>query len=250
MRSLSVVVVLAVFLVGVCLGGVSWPSASGSEAVTAKKAISGTFDGKLKRYYGSGNLGSGGNNENQDPLFELADGATLKNVILGSPASDGVHCKGSCTLTNVWWEDVGEDAATFKGSSSSTMVTISGGGAKKASDKVFQHNGGGTVKISNFEVSDFGKLYRSCGNCKTQYKRKVIISGVTAIAPGKSIIGINTNYGDSAEISGLTIYGDSSKKIKICEKYVGNNSGAEPVSQGSGADSTYCKYTAASVVYK
>jgi hypothetical protein len=37
---------------------------------------------------------------------------------------------------------------------------------------VFQHNGGGTLTVRNFQVSDFGKLYRSCGNCKTQYKRR------------------------------------------------------------------------------
>lgn len=46
------------------------------------------------------------------------------------------------------------------------MCTVKGGGAKKADDKVFQHNGAGELKITNFDVSDFGKLYRSCGNCK------------------------------------------------------------------------------------
>lgn len=107
---------------------------------------------------------------------------------------DGVHCSGSCTIENVWWEDVGEDAATFKGSDKA-VYTVKKGGAKKASDKViphsslimyyfvgnnivkvFQHNGGGTLDISDFEVSDFGKLYRSCGNCATQYKRTVNIN--------------------------------------------------------------------------
>jgi len=34
-----------------------------------------------------------------------------------------------------------------------------------AEDKVVQHNGGGTVAIDGFCVEDFGKLYRSCGNC-------------------------------------------------------------------------------------
>lgn len=42
-----------------------------------------------------------------------------------------------------------------------------GGGAKNAEDKVVQHNGGGTVKIDSYCVQTFGKLYRSCGNCKT-----------------------------------------------------------------------------------
>ena len=52
-------------------------------------------------------------------------------------------------------------------------MTIDGGGAQKASDKVFQHNGPGTMIIKNFCAQDFGKLYRSCGNCTTQYARHV-----------------------------------------------------------------------------
>jgi len=226
----------------------TWPTASGSQAVTAKIAVSGTLDGGNKRYYGSGNLGGSGQDEDQDPIFELADGATLKNVIIGTPAADGVHCKGSCTLNNVWWEDVGEDAATFKGTSSGHTGTVTGGGAKKAADKVFQHNGAGTVKISNFELTDFGKLYRSCGNCKTQYKRTVAVENVVVIAPGKTVVGINSNYGDKATIKKLTVKGDSSKKIKICERFKGVTSG-EPSSIGSGPDSTYCVYTTADVTY-
>ncbi|WP_262367389.1 pectate lyase, partial [Microbispora tritici] len=139
----------------------SWPSPSGQQAVGATINVSGTYDGKLKRYYGTGALGSGGQQEGQSPIFKLADGAVLKNVVLGSPAADGIHCTGTCTLQNVWWEDVGEDAATFKGTSSSQTMTVDGGGARAASDKVFQHNGPGTMVIKNFQVQNFGKLYRS-----------------------------------------------------------------------------------------
>ena len=57
--------------------------------------------------------------------------ATLENVILGNPAADGIHCEGTCTLKNVWWEDVGEDAATLQGSSASQVMTIDGGGAQR-----------------------------------------------------------------------------------------------------------------------
>ena len=123
----------------------TWPSANGSQAVTATIPVSGTKDYGMKRLYGSGDLGTGGQNEDQDPILELAPGAVLKNVIIGAPAADGVHCKGSCTLQNVWWEDVGEDAATFLGASSSDVYTVSGGGAKEAGDKVFQFNGAGTL---------------------------------------------------------------------------------------------------------
>ena len=230
--------------------GSTFPTPTGPKPVGATiKVPSGSYDGGMKRFYGTGNLGSGGQNENQDPIFQLADGATLKNVVLGSPAADGVHCLGTCTLTNVWWEDVGEDAATFKGTSSSQTMTINGGGARKAADKVFQHNGPGTMTIRNFQVDDFGKLYRSCGNCKTQYKRHVVLENITAFSPGKTLVGINTNYGDTARFSRITIVGDSSKKMAICDKYQGVTSG-EPKKIGTGADSTHCLFKSSDLTYR
>ncbi|WP_434443227.1 pectate lyase [Lentzea sp. E54] len=184
----ALAVALAAFLApGAQAAGSTFPTPSGSTPVGATiKVPPGTYDGGMKRFYGTGNLGSGGQGEDQGPIFQLADGATLKNVVLGAPAADGVHCLGTCTLSNVWWEDVGEDAATFKGTSSSQTMTISGGGARKASDKVFQHNGPDTMIIRNFQVDDFGKLYRSCGNCKTQHKRHVVLENITAFAPART----------------------------------------------------------------
>jgi hypothetical protein len=230
--------------------GSTFPTPSGTKPVSATiKVPAGTYDGGMQRFYGTGNLGSGGQGEDQDPIFQLADGATLKNVVLGAPAADGVHCLGTCTLTNVWWEDVGEDAATFKGTSSSQTMTISGGGARKASDKVFQHNGPGTMIVRDFQVDDFGKLYRSCGNCKTQYKRNVVLENITAFSPGKALVGINTNYGDTARFSRITIVGDSSRKIAICDKYQGVTSG-EPKKIGTGSDSTHCLFTSSNITYR
>jgi hypothetical protein len=217
------------------------PSARGQQAVSSTIKVSGTLDGGLKRYYGSGSLGSSGQDEGQGPLFELADGATLRNVILGSPAADGVHCKGNCTLENVYWEDVGEDAATFKGSSSSQVMTIVGGVAKSASDKVFQHNGPGTMQIKNFCADSIGKLYRSCGNCSTQYQRSVIIDNVI-VKGAKSVAGINTNYGDVARFSRVQVSGSPT----ICQKYTGTTSG-EPKENGSGADGKNCIYGSSDV---
>ncbi|NUP38076.1 MAG: pectate lyase, partial [Streptomyces sp.] len=196
----------------------TWPTANGSQAVTATIKLSGTKDYGMKRLYGSGDLGTGGQSENQDPILDLAAGTVLKNVIIGAPAADGIHCEGSCTLQNVWWEDVGEDAATFKGSSSSNVYTVSGGGAKEASDKVFQFNGAGTLNVTGFAVQNFGKLVRSCGNCKTQYKRTINLSNIEATYKGLALVGINTNYGDSATLKKITIVGDSSKKIVPCQK--------------------------------
>lgn len=45
-----------------------------------------------------------------DTIFILEDGATLSDVIIGPNRAEGVHCKGTCTINNVWWEDVCEDA--------------------------------------------------------------------------------------------------------------------------------------------
>ncbi|GIF20185.1 hypothetical protein Ate02nite_29150 [Paractinoplanes tereljensis] len=215
----------------------SWPKATGTTTLTATKAVSGTFDGGNVEFIGGGALGDGGQDEGQDPLFQLADGATLSNVIIGAPAADGVHCAGSCTLKNVWWLDVGEDAATFKGTSASQTMTIDGGGAMHASDKVFQHNGPGTFVIKNFQASDIGKLYRSCGNCSKQFARKVQISNVTVTAPLKTLAGINPNLGDTATITNATIIGG--KATNVCALFKGVTSG-EPTETSNVPDGVAC----------
>lgn len=219
-----------------------WPAAKGNQSVTATIPVSGTFDGEFQRFSGAGALGTGSQDEDQPPLFELAEGATLKNVIVGSPAADGIHCTGACTLENVWWEDVGEDAATFLSPSGSSQSTVRCGGARNADDKIFQHNGAGTLTIRDFEADTFGKLYRSCGNCSQQHERHVILDSIVARS-GSTLVGLNTNYGDTATFSNITVYGN----ITICQRYTGNNTGAEPVSTGSGPDGQYCLYSNADV---
>ena len=228
----------------------SWPTPTDNKPVSKTIPVSGTYDGKLAKFYGTGDLGGGGQEEGQDPIFELADGAVLKNVIIGTPAADGVHCKGSCTLQNVWWLDVGEDAATFKGKSSSAVYTVYGGGAKNADDKVLQFNGAGKLVVSKFQVENFGKLVRSCGNCSTQYKRSIIINDVDVTAPGNSIVGVNSNYGDTAALRKIRIHGDSGKKIKTCTRFEGNSSGKEPKELGTGPDGTACRFSPSDITYQ
>ncbi|MGW0839819.1 pectate lyase [Streptomyces sp. NPDC002787] len=228
----------------------TWPTAKGSKAVSSTIKVKGTYDGKLKKFSGKGALGSGSQDEGQDPIFELADGAVLKNVIIGVPGADGVHCKGSCTLKNVWWLDVGEDAASFKGKSPKAVYKVVGGGAKKASDKVFQFNGAGRLNITGFRVQDSGKLVRSCGNCKKQYKRTIVLSDIDVVAPLKAIVGVNANYGDTATLSKIRIHGDAKKKVKTCVRFKGNSSGKEPTQIGVGADGTTCKFPSSALTYK
>jgi hypothetical protein len=225
-----------------------FPANSGQQSLGSSMQIDGQFDGGMRRFVGTGELGQDDQTEGLDPLFELEDGAVLRNVILGAPAADGIHCLGDCTLENVWWEDVGEDAATFLGESDDTSVSINCGGARAAADKVLQHNGGGTVRINNFYVENFGKLYRSCGNCGDSFERHVEITNLVARAPGDGIAGVNSNFGDTATLRSLFLV-DPTLSITICERYIGNESGAEPVLSGFGPDAQTCLYQNSDVLY-
>ncbi|CAG7559812.1 unnamed protein product [Fusarium equiseti] len=163
-----------------------------------------------------------------DAVFILEKGATLSNVRIGPNQIEGVHCNGGCTLNNVVWDAVCEDAFSIKKQEDGETTTINGGGAKGAEDKVIQHNGGGTVIIRDFEVSDFGKLYRSCGNCKSMPARHVEISGGSA-TKGKMLVGINPNMGDTAKISGIKV----TDVPKECITFEGVTDGSEPKEVGT-----------------
>ncbi|KAM0489818.1 hypothetical protein ACHAP8_012201 [Fusarium lateritium] len=163
-----------------------------------------------------------------DAVFILEKGATLSNVRIGPNQIEGVHCNGGCTLNNVFWDSVCEDAFSIKKQEDGETTTINGGGAKGAEDKVIQHNGGGTVIIKDFEVSDFGKLYRSCGNCKSMPARHVEISGGSA-SNGKMLVGINPNMGDTAKISGMQV----TDVPKECITFEGVTDGSEPKEVGT-----------------
>ncbi|OII69985.1 MULTISPECIES: pectate lyase [unclassified Streptomyces] len=226
-----------------------WPQPKETVPVAKTIPVKGTYDGKLKRFDGSGALGDGGQDEDQSPLFVLEDGAVLKNVVIGSRAADGVHCKGSCTLQNVWWEDVGEDAASFKGTSASAVYKVYGGGARKASDKVFQFNGAGKLVIARFQVSDSGKLVRSCGNCRKQYKRQIIVNDVDVTAPLQQIVGVNENYGDTAALRNIRIHGDAKRSIRPCVRYEGNDRGKEPRVVSAKADGVHCDHRPGDLTY-
>ena len=152
--------------------------------------------------------------------FDVENGATLRNVIIGPLAADGIHCTGNCTLDHVWWEDIGEDAATALGPAG-TVMNITCGAAYNGSDKTFQFNGRGEMRISNFYVAKAGKLVRSCGDCTGNGgPRRIFVTNViTRDVP--TIVGINTNFGDVATIRNLTLNNSSTTKTKICQVYKG-----------------------------
>jgi hypothetical protein len=183
------------------------------------------FDGQNKVY----NLSGGSQSEGQPAVFDVQEGATLKNVIIGPLAADGIHCLGNCTLDHVWWQDIGEDAATALGPAG-TVMNITCGAAYKGSDKAFQFNGRGEMRISNFYVANAGKLVRSCGDCTGNGgPRRISVNNViTRDVP--TIVGINTNFGDVATIRNLTLNNSGTTKTKICQVYKG-------VVKGSGSSS-------------
>lgn len=113
-----------------------------------------------------------------------------------------------------------EDAISVLGTGDALIV---GGGAQEAKDKVVQHNGAGTVTIKNFTVVNAGKLYRSCGDCtnnEAKSPRKVVVENVRAYGLTSDLIGINSNFGDEATISG-----SCGETKNVCQEYKGVNKG-------------------------
>ncbi|KAI1366254.1 pectate lyase-domain-containing protein [Xylaria arbuscula] len=216
----------------------SLPESSGSSVLDAVYTIAAgeSFDGGMYMYDRGVDCTGQDEGGDSDAVFELEEGASLSNVIIGPNQIEGVHCFGACTITNVWWSAVCEDAFSIKEQNDGDTTYVVGGGAFGADDKVIQHNGGGTVSISGFEVEDFGKLYRSCGNCDDMYERHVIVDSVTATS-GSSLVGINSNYGDTAILTNIVV----SDVNDICVEYEGNDTGDEPEKISSGP-SDYCQY--------
>lgn len=170
--------------------GSSLPASSGTSVLSAVQTIAAgdSFDGGMVTYDRGVSCTGQEEGGSDDTVFTLEEGASLSNVIIGPNQIEGIHCLGACTLTNVWWSEVCEDAFTIKEQDEGAMTTITGGGAFGAEDKVLQHNGGGSLTVTGFTVDDFGKLYRSCGNCDSMPERHVVMDDITATS-GSSLVG-------------------------------------------------------------
>ena len=162
--------------------GSSLPASSGTSALSAAQTIAAgdSFDGGMVMFDRGVSCTGQAEGGDSDAVFQLENGASISNVIIGPNQIEGIHCQGACSLTNVWWSAVCEDAFTVKNQADGETTKISGGGAFGAEDKVVQHNGGGTINISGFTVETFGKLYRSCGNCDSMPQRHVIMDNISA----------------------------------------------------------------------
>lgn len=215
-----------------------FPASAGATSYPTARVISGSFDGGMLRYDRNPNSCQGQTETDEAAaMFILEAGATIRNAIIGPAQGEGIHCRGTCTLENIWWLDVCEDAATFKHTSGTSYVI--GGGAKGADDKIFQFNGRGTVSISGFYAEDYGKVVRNCGDCSNNGgPRHIIIDRVNA-KNGGVLCGINSNYGDTCRISN-----SCQAEGKTCDRYTGVVKGnGSSTKIGSGPDGVSCFVT-------
>ncbi|KAH7462601.1 putative pectate lyase G [Phytophthora ramorum] len=221
----------------------TWPASTGTvlykEPYTIKAGE--VFDGKMQTFERSDITCTGGEGQKDTAVFLVEAGGTLKNAIIGKNQKEGVHCDDhDCTIENVWWDDVCEDALSIKGGSASSVTTVTNCGARYAEDKVVQHNGYGTVKIKGFFAQEFGKLYRSCGTCGN-IPRIVTVENVYAIDPLVSVVTVNKNYNDKATLKNIYVKTtDGKDDVKVCQWSQGSKT---PSNLGDGPSGSLCKYT-------
>ncbi|SMQ46255.1 unnamed protein product [Zymoseptoria tritici ST99CH_3D7] len=214
------------------VAGGGLPASSGTSVLSAVKTIAAgeSFDGGMMMYDRgvscTGQTEGGG----KDAVFVLEKGASISNVIIGPRQIEGIHCNGGCSLSNVWWSAVCEDAFTIKKQSASETTKIAGGGAYGATDKVLQHNAAGTLSVSGFTADDFGKLYHSCGH--QQQLRRHCDFGTFSVATPYAVT--------ESDIPHANIV--ASDVSEICVEYKGNDTGDEPEKISSGP-SDACIYS-------
>ncbi|OLN94004.1 putative pectate lyase E 1 [Colletotrichum chlorophyti] len=220
---MSIVKLLSTALLAGLVAGqtLTIPSRSGSIiSLPLPSTISGTVDLGNREYDRGRSCFTDVESPGGHPVFILEDGATLSNVIIGAGQVEGIHCRGACTLKNVYFRRVCENAVTLRGNGN---VLIQGGGAQSAADNVVMHQGKGTVTIKDFTVVDSNRLYRSCGDCSNNGgPRNVVISNVKANGV-KLLAGINSNFGDTSNVSGTCGAGVT----KVCQEFKGVNKGSE-----------------------
>jgi hypothetical protein len=222
----------------------TWPSAKGSTVtISGTKSVT-TYDGGGALHEGNLNDCSIGDQDSSTPIIEVANGGSVKNVIFGKNIGDGIHCLGSCTIDNVWFQYICDDAITINkddAASAGSTSTISNSGFKGARDKTIQHNGGDhTLKIDKVYVEVAGKLYRSCGEgggCTSSAKHTVNISNVVAIGVGQ-VAGVSEN--DHATLTNICAF----RSPILCSTYkVGSDSdsttGANGTNEGPSPSCTY-----------
>jgi hypothetical protein len=186
-----------------------------------------TYDGECQIFRANpGTLGDGSQDEGQEPVFRVENGARLRNVVLGASAADGVHLYGDVTLENIHWLDIGEDAMTVK---ESGTVNLDCGSARDGEDKVFQVNAASELHISNFTASNASKFIRQNGD--TTFEVRVFIDHSDISSMGEVIFRTdsssshvtltNSRYSDLGD--GLFMFGGSVVNGESGQSTVSNN---------------------------
>lgn len=220
----------------------TWPSPTGSTVtISGTKSVT-DYDGKGALHEGDGNDCTLGDQSSTKAIIEVANGGSVKNVIFGKNIGDGIHCLGSCTIDNVWFPYICDDAITINLDGTATAAsTISNSGFKGARDKIIQHNGGdSTLNINNVYAEVGGKLYRSCGKgggCTTSAKHTVNISNAIAIGV-MQVAGASEN--DQVTLSNICTF----RTPTLCNIYQVNSDtdstkGANGTGEGPGPNCTY-----------
>lgn len=144
-------------------GSITGATCSPGSTVNVSSTIivsSGVYDGGCKVFNATSALGDGSQSEGQKPVFRVENGATLKNVVFGNNAADGIHFYNGGNIDNIRWPNVGEDAMTIKSSGTVNVKNISG---FSGSDKFIQVNAASTLNVSNCVVDNMGKFLRQNG---------------------------------------------------------------------------------------
>ncbi|KAJ1548980.1 hypothetical protein HK405_011894 [Cladochytrium tenue] len=208
-----------------------YPTATGTYSCTTYVSVAAgtTFDGGMYRFDRGAGFRPADNCVNveagtADTIFILEEGATLQNVIIGQEVFDSVYCKGNCALKNVWFERTCEDSWSLKDSTTCTTckMTWTGGAINGFFDKGVQHNGAGTVYLTDIDVyyveSGKGKFYRSCGGCGYPQRNVVMTDIRIHGVAGEGVAGINGQVGDTATFSNVQI-ATSAMDMAVCEVF-------------------------------
>uniref|UniRef100_A0A914HKZ6 Probable pectate lyase F n=1 Tax=Globodera rostochiensis TaxID=31243 RepID=A0A914HKZ6_GLORO len=202
-----------------------------SQTITVHSPIFVTKDKDFDNttFVGSSDLLNGDcdvNNGKMQYLMVLEDGVTIKNAIFDKPGM-GIYCRGSCTLKNIYFKKLCYHGAGFGYHSTDIfyIYQVLEGGGRGSPDKYFTQSGRGTTIIKNFcAEGPYGKLWCSCGNCEDQMPRNVQMYNIKILGPGLTIASLNENYGDTASITGLALYGQNSPSTAteyVCQTYKG-----------------------------
>ena len=148
----------------------------------------------------------GGRSGSTNAIFEVADGGSVKNVIFGTKVGDGIHCLGSCTIDNVWFPYVCDDAITMLGGSGKTATieqrlqerARQGDPAQRRRQHrhVRQH-----LRRDRGQAVPVVRRGRGCGPASS--KRTVTASNIYAIGVGQ-VIGVSSN--DKATLKNICAY--------------------------------------------